>query len=170
MSEPQLNSQQSSAKSEQESSHKPTDVISNDDATVDKLPIIADIMSKDVVTITPHQKVKDTIKILHERNVTGVAVVNDQNKVFGLISSLDVIIAAAMGKFDLKLEQLPIKLSVKKDIIKIKPTAPIKDALILIVKHKVGRLLVLDDNDELVGIVTRKDLLGYFSNEQAFGK
>lgn len=134
------------------------------DVSVESVPTISDIMTKDVITVTLQKTVKSIIAILHEKNITGIPVVDDANKVIGVISSLDIIIAAGMGKLDLKISQLPIKLSAEKDILKIRPTAPIKEALILIVKYKVGRVIVIDDTEGLVGIVTRKNLIGFFAN------
>lgn len=99
------------------------------DVSVESVPTISDIMTKDVITVTLQKTVKSIIAILHEKNITGIPVVDDANKVIGVISSLDIIIAAGMGKLDLKISQLPIKLSAEKDILKIRPTAPIKEEI-----------------------------------------
>lgn len=50
-------------------------------------------------------------------------------------------------------------------VITIQPHQSIKEAIDLLVEHKIGGLVVLDKNGKLVGIITERDLIRYASRE-----
>jgi len=47
----------------------------------------------------------------------------------------------------------------KRDIVKVKPDIDIRSAMKLLVKNKIGALLVCDKEDKLQGIITERDIL-----------
>jgi len=126
---------------------------------------VADIMTKNVVTVTHNQTVRDALRILFRNNISGAPVVTTDGKVIGIVSSLDLIVAFGLRQFDIMLRDLTGQLCVKKQIIKLSPDAPIKEALMLIVQKRIGRVLVMDESQNLLGIVSRKDLLKYFATQ-----
>jgi CBS domain-containing protein len=57
-----------------------------------------DIMQKDVVTVLPDLPVKDVCKIMSEKKIHRVIVVNTSNKLLGILSSFDIVNLVAEGK------------------------------------------------------------------------
>ena len=130
--------------------------------SVENLSLIKDIMTSPVISVTLNQTVKHVLLLSKKKNVTGFPVVDTEQKVIGVVSTLDLLTEMAIGKSHLKLGELPLIIKVEKDVIQLKPDTPIKLALMQLIKNRVGRIIITDDEDILCGIVSRKDLLNYF--------
>ncbi|RLC48436.1 MAG: hypothetical protein DRH70_01070 [Candidatus Coatesbacteria bacterium] len=52
-----------------------------------------DVMTRDVVTVSPSTSLKTLGRILAEHNITGVPVVNDEGKIAGIVSETDLILS-----------------------------------------------------------------------------
>ncbi len=52
---------------------------------------VADIMTREVVTVTPDTSLRDLAKLLTDRNINGVPVVDDENQVIGVICESDLV-------------------------------------------------------------------------------
>jgi len=130
--------------------------------SVEQLSLVKDIMTSPVISVSLNQTVKQVLLLSKKQNVTGFPVVDINQKVIGVISTLDLLTEMAIGKLHLKLGELPLVIKVEKDVIQLKPDTPIKSALMEVIKKRVGRVIITDDEDKLCGIVSRKDLLNYF--------
>ena len=130
--------------------------------SVEKLSLIKDIMTSPVISVTLSQTVKQVLLLSKKKNVTGFPVVDTNKKVIGVVSSLDLLTEMAIGKLHLKLGELPLIIKVEKDVIQLRPDTPIKAALMELIKNRVGRIIITDNENKLCGIVSRKDLLNYF--------
>ncbi|NIP42982.1 MAG: CBS domain-containing protein [candidate division Zixibacteria bacterium] len=60
----------------------------------------------------------------------------------------------------------------KREIFKVTPETVVKDGLEIIMKNRIGALLVMDENDKLAGIITERDILWriYKDGEEALHK
>lgn len=106
---------------------------------------LSDIMSKDITTTTPETSI-DELKELFE-TVTGLPVVDATGKLVGVVSKKD------LGRPGFTV----------KDIMSTPPVASradskVADAAVLMLKHKVHRVPIVDDDAKVVGIVTRTDV------------
>ena len=126
---------------------------------------VADIMSKPVITVTLQQRVKDVLKLLARKDISGVPVVDEVGKLIGMVSSLDMILDTSIGKSDLRLGELPLSISVEKQVVKFHTDEPIKKAILAIIKKRLGRVVVIDEEMKPVGIVSRSDILKYIVNK-----
>ncbi|MBM3299838.1 MAG: CBS domain-containing protein [Deltaproteobacteria bacterium] len=52
---------------------------------------VADVMTRDVITVTPKTSLNELAKILLEHNINGVPVVDDQGKVLGVVCESDLV-------------------------------------------------------------------------------
>ncbi|NQU95882.1 MAG: CBS domain-containing protein [Candidatus Omnitrophica bacterium] len=140
---------------------------------------VKDIMTKDVIKISPSIGIREIYNIFREKNVGGVPVVDNDNKLLGLITKtelLDVLIPDYFGMvtdflfiddfgaLEEKLESLPsLELFIAEDLmisglISIKENASLMKAPVLMNKYNIRRLPVVDADNRLVGIVTRMDV------------
>lgn len=126
------------------------------------LILVKDIMSSPVISVSLSETVSQVLKLAKKKNVTGFPIVDDNNKVIGIVSTLDLITLMAVGKQHLKLGELPLAIKVDKDVLKLQPDATTKEAILCLIKHRVGRIIVTDKDGKPCGIVTRKDLVNYF--------
>lgn len=123
---------------------------------------VKDIMTSPVISVKLNETVSHVLKLAKKKNVTGFPLVDDKNKVIGIISTLDLITLMAIGKQHLKLGELPLAIKVDKDVLTLRPSSTTKEAIKMLIKNRVGRIIVTDKDNKPCGIVTRKDLVNYF--------
>ncbi|MCL6629701.1 MAG: GGDEF domain-containing protein, partial [Armatimonadetes bacterium] len=109
---------------------------------------VRDVMTTDIVHLSPGNKVKTAIILMKGHNIGGLPVLED-DQVVGMLDYLDIL-----GKDS----DILVGNIMDREFIPIPPDMPISDAADLMAKMGAGRLLVME-NGTLVGIVTRSDLL-----------
>lgn len=109
------------------------------------------------ITVTPSQRLREALDIMHEHEISGVPVVEGDRPV-GILTSRDV-------RFEQNLDQ-PVSALMTKELITIRPGVGHDEARELLHKHRIEKLLVVDDG-KLVGLVTIKDLMQAERNPDA---
>jgi len=125
---------------------------------------LKDIMTSPVISVTLSHTVFQVLKMAKENNVTGFPIIDMDNKVIGVVSTLDLITDATVGKLHLKLGELPLVIKVEKKVIQFNENTPIKEVLPYFIKNRIGRVITVDAKSRLCGIVSRKDLINFFIN------
>jgi IMP dehydrogenase len=107
---------------------------------------------KDPITVPPHLPVRDVLAITREHRVSGLPVV-DGNKVVGIVTNRDL-------RFEPKLDQ-PVSaiMTPAERLVTVREGESIETAKALMHKHRLERVLVVNDNFELRGLITVKDIL-----------
>ena len=117
---------------------------------------VADVMSKDVVTICPDQTIASAAKIMAENNISCLVVV-DKTKVMGIITETDFLKRIGIGKNDFnKVRVVEIMSS---PVESIHPDFSILEASRIAINKRIKRLPILERDGQLVGIVTQTDLI-----------
>lgn len=140
---------------------------------------ISQLMTRDVVELTPETTVREAAALLTEHQVSGAPVVDADGRVLGIVSESDLLSearrraalprSAAFGLFLVSEEtllrlyhagaDLPVREVMSSRLISVTESTPATEAARLLVNEGVNRLPVLDADGKLVGIVTRADLL-----------
>ncbi|MCX5381443.1 CBS domain-containing protein [Streptomyces sp. NBC_00091] len=129
---------------------------------------VADLMTDEVVSVAPGTAFKDVAKLLAQYDISGVPVLDDEDRVVGVVSQTDLLahpvpgprpsgqgITAAAGP--------PTAGDVMSaPAVTVHAEETVADAARLMTRRSVERLPVVDVEDRLVGIVTRRDLLRMF--------
>lgn len=147
------------------------------------MPTVADIMDSDPVSVSPDADVRTVISILQDHDLPGVPVVDEDNRIKGIITESDLVISDEEADFHLPhyvnimggivfLESTKhFEERAKKafaataaemmtaDPITVGPDEPAEHAARLISEKHHNRLPVVDDEGRLVGVVTRVDVL-----------
>jgi CBS domain-containing protein len=125
---------------------------------VDVMPHVRDFMDKSFITLTPEMDVYRAIDIMLRGDITGAAVVDSKENLVGVLSEKDCLRTLAHGAYS----ALPSgKVS---DYMTEKPETIYADLDIFTVADKFlnapyRRLLVVDEDNRLIGQITRRDLL-----------
>jgi len=108
---------------------------------------------KDPITITPDMKVSDVLLLTRQHKISGLPVINGSGRVVGIVTNRDL-------RFETKLDQ-PIKniMTPRQRLITVREGAKREEALALMHKHRLERVLVVNKNFELRGLITVKDIL-----------
>lgn len=148
---------------------------------------VADVMTRDPITVKPETLLNEVIKILAEHRISGLPVVDADGALAGVISETDlmwqetgvtppayimildsVIYLENPAKYERDLHkalgQTVGEVMTKKDLVTIAPDYPLRKAAQLMHERKVHRLLVVDENQHLVGVVTRGDIVRFMAS------
>ena len=107
---------------------------------------------KDPITIPPTMIVRDVLALTRTHRISGLPVV-DGNRVVGIVTNRDL-------RFETNLDQpVGAMMTPKEKLITVKEGASLEEAKELMHKHRLERVLVVNDAFELRGLMTVKDIL-----------
>jgi predicted transcriptional regulator len=122
------------------------------------------IMQKNVLTVSPDDRVIHARRIMIDENIARLPVV-DKGVLVGIISDIEIAFAFAelkrsfsLGRQKHRLDELLVKSVMKPHVIWTTPSVTASEAAKIMIKHNIGALPVME-HDSIVGIVTRTDLL-----------
>jgi CBS domain-containing protein len=148
---------------------------------------VKDVMTEEVKTVAPDTPLKEVARVLTELGVSGLPVV-DEGKVVGVVSEADILVKERGSNpprhglvgllFDegvdhgWKLQAETAGEAMTSPAITIGALRPVTEAAGKMIDRKINRLPVVDDDGELLGIVTRADLVRAFvrSDEEIAGE
>jgi CBS-domain-containing membrane protein len=139
-----------------------------------------DVMSTDVVTVGKTTSYKQVAKLMTEHKVNALPVVIKNNHVIGIVSETDVLrkeerrfrrlvsgLSGRARRERAKAEARTAAELMTSPVITTHPDASLASAARLMNDHHIRRLPVLDASGELIGIVSRRDLLRVFLRPDA---
>ncbi|MBI4740013.1 MAG: IMP dehydrogenase [Betaproteobacteria bacterium] len=107
---------------------------------------------KDPVTVPPGMSVREVLALTRLHRISGVPVL-DGNLVVGIVTNRDL-------RFETNLDQ-PVQniMTPRERLVTVKEGASVEEGKALIHKHRLERVLVVNDNFELRGLITVKDII-----------
>ncbi len=102
------------------------------------------------ITIGPKNLISDVKKIIKEKNISGIPVVNENNVVLGIITNRDL-------RFS-RNDKMKVKELMTKNVITIKQGCSSSDAKKLLHKHRIEKLIVTNSQRKCLGLITVKDI------------
>jgi CBS domain-containing protein len=143
---------------------------------------VKDVMTKEVICARPSTPYKELVRLLAERHISAVPVVDDDRHVLGVVSEADLILkheqpSDAFQRFMLasrrqRLEHLKARGGTAVElmswpVVTVGPEADVAEAARLLRKHLIRRMPVVDPGGRLVGIVSHSDVLKVFLRADA---
>ncbi|MFF4084210.1 CBS domain-containing protein [Streptomyces sp. NPDC001777] len=113
---------------------------------------VGDLMTDNVVSVLPETTFREMAKLLAEHAISGLPVVDEDDHVVGVVSGSDLLARRALTAREL----------MTAPAVTVHAEEAGADAARLMVRRGVERLPVVDEEERLVGIVTRRDLLCVF--------
>ncbi|WP_405267710.1 CBS domain-containing protein [Methanobrevibacter sp.] len=135
-----------------------------DTKTIRSIPkqSVGDIASRDVISFTMDCSVKDASKKLADNDIDGAPVIKD-GKVVGVFTLTDLVHAIANDKENLTVGEL-----MSTNVVIVNEDLKIANAIEVMLKKSISRLIVADNDNNLLGIVTRTDLINTITNLDQF--
>lgn len=135
-----------------------------DTHTIRSIPkqTVGDIASRDVVSFKVDCSVKEAAKKLVDNEIDGAPVIKD-GKVIGVFTLTDLVNAIADDNEDKKVGEL-----MSTNVVIVNENLKIANAIDIMLKKSISRLIIADNNQTLLGIVTRTDLLDSITNLKEF--
>jgi IMP dehydrogenase len=105
---------------------------------------------KDPITVSPHTTIREVLDLTRSRGISGVPVVVGK-KAVGIVTHRDL-------RFERKLDAPVSSVMTPQDqLITVRETAPKEEVLALLHKHRIEKVLVVNADHELTGMITVKD-------------
>ncbi len=127
---------------------------------------VADLISsrKEVYSVSENATVHDVARYLRDRGVRSVGVFNEAGKLTGVVSQSDISDrVAAENKCPAWMRVTEI---MTRDLVTVSPEMGIEECLLLMEKHGIFHLLVVDESVKFLGAISVADLLRVISSDQ----
>ena len=108
-------------------------------------------MIYDPVTINPWKTVKDALDMMAEYHIGGIPVVDKDNKLVGIVTNRDL-------RFQTDMDRKISDVMTKDNLIVTHQQADLDSAASILLEHKIEELPVVDENNNLIGLSTYKDI------------
>ena len=122
---------------------------------------IRDIMEKDVITIENNKTAQDAAKIIAEKDISFLVIMNEGSPQ-GVLSESDFVRKVAAE--DKKASEIKISEIMSYKFRSVGPTTTIEDAIQKMLNNNIRRLIIIDD-EKLVGVITQTDLASYLRDQ-----
>jgi acetoin utilization protein AcuB len=130
--------------------------------------LVGSIMTREPVTVTDKTAIDEALKMMREKKVRRLPVLNAKGNLVGIVAEKDILYASPSPATSLSIHEihyLVSKLSVgeimTKDVVTVTDDTPLEEAARVMADKRIGALPVMHDN-KLVGIVTETDIFKTF--------
>ena len=125
-----------------------------------------DIMTKEVSTVRQDAKITDVIRLLAQKKITGVPVVSDDMRLLGVVTEKDILRTL---RYDQNIKGKSAADLMTSEIISFDENDSLMEVFENLVENEFRRVPILSEGI-LVGIVSRRDIIEFFSAKAAGSK
>ena len=130
-------------------------MVANEAQVVEKR--VEDVMHRGVITCRTHTLLKEVVRIIADTDVHALVVIHDNGSIAGIVSHMDLLRLYGQDLLNYKVEDV-----MTPKVIDIAPTATVKEAATLMLKHNIRRLLVTEETLEgkkPTGVISTTDVI-----------
>jgi acetoin utilization protein AcuB len=138
--------------------------------------LVKNWMSREVITVDADESMQNAIYILQEQNIKMLPVLDNGNLV-GIITDRDLKKASPSDATTLDMHELLFLISkikvrnlMKKPVYTVRSDHTVEEAAALLIEKKISGLPVVDENNRLVGVITRSDIFRVLLSLSGLGK
>ena len=114
----------------------------------------AEIMTTEVISVPPDATAIEVIDILISNKISGVPVVNKEQKALGILSELDLILALDHVGTGVQVHKL-----MNSPVISVSDDTELEEVYGIFRDRNIRRVPVLDQDQKVIGIISRRDCL-----------
>jgi IMP dehydrogenase len=118
---------------------------------VDKVKRSESGMIVDPITILPTKPVREALQIMERFHISGVPVVDEDGHLVGIITNRDL-------RFETRFEIPVSEVMTKQPLVTVPVGTTLEQAKAVLQKHRIEKLLVVDENKVIKGLITVKDI------------
>lgn len=138
---------------------------------------VKEIMTKEVDSLSSEMNAKDALKLLQEMKISGLPVISDKNKLIGMFTEKEILseilpsYIKTVGKFvyrdnpkatQQKIQSFcakSVKDIMRKNAVTVNDDTALCEVAHVMLIHNLRRIVVVNNNQEVAGIVSRGDVL-----------
>lgn len=135
-----------------------------DTTTIRSIPkkTVKEIATLDLVFLKPNNSIKEAANILSKKIIDGSPVIKN-DKIIGILTLSDIVWALAESKEDLKVKDV-----MQKNVVTIDQNMKIANAVEIMYNKNIGRLILIDDKELPIGIITKTDIVNSITSLEDF--
>src|SRR5688572_1542182 len=118
---------------------------------VDKVKRSESGMIVDPVTIRPDRPVREALQVMERFHISGVPVVDETGHLVGIITNRDL-------RFETRFDIPVAEVMTKQPLVTVPVGTTLEQAKAVLQKHRIEKLLVVDDDKRIKGLITVKDI------------
>lgn len=119
---------------------------------------------REVLTIAPAATVFEAVKLMDEKNVGSLVILNSRGRIAGIFVERDALQRVLLAGKSAMTE--PVQAVMTRKVIVARPEMTVDQCLALMTEQRVRHLPVIDQEQKLVGLVSMGDLVKFISAEQ----
>ncbi|MCC6015729.1 MAG: CBS domain-containing protein [Desulfurococcaceae archaeon] len=119
----------------------------------------SDVMVPNPIKVRGDTTVYESIKVMERYNIASLIVVDELDRVLGVVTAKDIVIKAVAKNLDLKLTKI-IDI-VSRPVTVVEPETSLKDVIMLMIGTGHGHIPVVNKAGRVIGIVTIDDVLKF---------
>ncbi|MFH1352522.1 MAG: CBS domain-containing protein [bacterium] len=120
-----------------------------------------DIMTENVLTISPEATLADVIELLIAKKISGMPVIDAAEKMIGIISEKDILNFAFSGN----IHNTKVREAMTEKVVSFPPDSDADKISLAISENKFRRVPIIEDG-KVVGIVSRRDIIRILLSRQ----
>lgn len=127
--------------------------------------LIREWMTKNVISVTPETSMMKASKLMKEHSFRRLPVVDDANRIIGIVSDRDIKEASPskattldMHELYYLLSEIKVKDIMTRDPVTVRPDETVEKVALQMIERNCGGLPVVDEANKLVGIITDSDI------------
>jgi len=115
-----------------------------------------DVMTRDVATVFPDDSVRHATRIMRDEDCGALPVVDSRGRMIGMITDRDVAVRLVADGYDAS--RAIVADCMTDEVFACYVTDSLRECLDVMSRHQIRRLPILNDRDQVVGIVSQGDL------------
>lgn len=125
---------------------------------------VVDLMTTDIITVRPDTPIREAAQLMFRNRVSGLPVCGDDSCLVGIITEADFLRLEVAREEAEHLEPVEtVGQVMQTDVVTIGPDATLSDAAKVMVVHEIKRLPVVTEQTEVLGIISRMDVVAAFT-------
>ena len=117
-----------------------------------------------IVTVTKDQRISEAVRVMGEKNVSGVFVVDENNKLVSIFTERDIVHCVVKG---ISLKDEVIQNVMRTDLTIFDPSIVLSSAIAIALRKKIRHLPIVEE-EKIVGMITFRDLVSYLLPEISY--
>ena len=125
---------------------------------------VVDLMTTDIITVTPETPIREAAQLMFRNRVSGLPVCGADSCLVGIITEADFLRLEVAREEATQLTPVEtVGQVMQTDVVTIGPDASLSDAAKVMVVPEIKRLPVVTDRSEVLGIISRMDVVAAFT-------
>ncbi len=131
---------------------------------------VRDAMHHGVVTCDSSISVRDAVRLMNEKRLRSLVVVDFDCALAGIITEMDIVAARLVHEGGKPWDQLTVGEIMTNRVLTVTPDTSLKEAAKILISHRIHRLVVAESDDMCtpIGILSLGDIMRYLERVESF--